>query len=53
VTTVRGRSTGIRRFAKANVRIGMAVAEHGRRPAWNEGDFFGARFGRQRIGNAE
>jgi hypothetical protein len=41
------------RFARANVRIGMAVAEHDRRPAWNEGDFFGARFGQQRIGNAE
>jgi Zn-dependent M28 family amino/carboxypeptidase len=40
------------RFARANVRIGLAVAEENRRPAWNEGDFFGARFGGLRPGNA-
>jgi hypothetical protein len=34
------------RFARANVRIGYAVAEDERRPTWNEGDFFGDRFGR-------
>jgi hypothetical protein len=34
------------RFARANVRIGYAVAEDEQRPAWNEGDFFGDKFGR-------
>jgi Zn-dependent M28 family amino/carboxypeptidase len=34
------------RFARANVRIGAAIAEADERPAWNEGDFFGERFGR-------
>ena len=34
------------RFARANVRIGHAVAEDERRPTWNEGDFFGEKFGR-------
>jgi Zn-dependent M28 family amino/carboxypeptidase len=34
------------RFARANVRIGHAVAEEDARPAWNEGDFFGDKFGR-------
>ncbi len=34
------------RFARANVRIGYAVAEDERRPTWNEGDFFGEKFGR-------
>jgi hypothetical protein len=29
------------RFARANVRIGYAVAEGQERPTWNEGDFFG------------
>jgi Zn-dependent M28 family amino/carboxypeptidase len=33
------------RFARANVRIGAAIAETEERPAWNEGDFFGERFG--------
>ena len=28
------------RFARANVRIGYAVAEDDERPTWNEGDFF-------------
>ncbi len=32
------------RFARANVRIGYAVAENPQRPTWNEGDFFGDRF---------
>jgi hypothetical protein len=32
------------RFARANVRIGSAIAEAEERPAWNEGDFFGDRF---------
>jgi hypothetical protein len=34
------------RFARANVRIGYAVAEDERRPTWNEGDFFGEKFGK-------
>ncbi len=34
------------RFARANVRIGHAVAEDDERPTWNEGDFFGEKFGR-------
>ncbi len=32
------------RFARANVRIGHAVAEGADRPTWNEGDFFGEKF---------
>jgi Zn-dependent M28 family amino/carboxypeptidase len=34
------------RFARANVRIGFAVAEDEKRPTWNEGDFFGDKFAR-------
>jgi NAD(P)-dependent dehydrogenase (short-subunit alcohol dehydrogenase family) len=34
------------RFARANVRIGYAIAEEEERPTWNEGDFFGDKFGR-------
>ena len=34
------------RFARANVRIGYAVSENEQRPQWNEGDFFGEKFGR-------
>jgi Zn-dependent M28 family amino/carboxypeptidase len=34
------------RFARANVRIGHAVAEADERPTWNEGDFFGEKFGK-------
>ena len=34
------------RFARANVRIGYAVAQDDERPTWNEGDFFGEKFGR-------
>lgn len=34
------------RFARANVRIGYAVAAEDERPTWNEGDFFGEKFGR-------
>ena len=36
------------RFARANVRIGLAVAEDETRPVWNDGDFFGERFGKAR-----
>ena len=34
------------RFARVNVRIGYAIAEDGQRPQWNEGDFFGDKFGK-------
>ena len=34
------------RFARANVRIGAAIADEDARPTWNEGDFFGEKFGR-------
>lgn len=34
------------RFARANVRIGTAIADADSRPTWNEGDFFGEKFGR-------
>lgn len=33
------------RFARAHTRMGYAVANDAERPAWNEGDFFGERFG--------
>ena len=33
-----------RRFARANARVGYAVATAAARPRWNEGDFFGERF---------
>ncbi|MDX2412963.1 MAG: M28 family metallopeptidase, partial [Woeseiaceae bacterium] len=32
------------RFARANARIGLAIANDDERPAWNEGDFFGEMF---------
>ena len=34
------------RFARANARIGYAIAGEENRPTWNEGDFFGEKFGR-------
>jgi hypothetical protein len=34
------------RFARANARIGFAIANDDARPTWNEGDFFGEKFGR-------
>ena len=34
------------RFARANVRIGAAIAKDDEPPTWNEGDFFGEKFGR-------
>jgi hypothetical protein len=34
------------RFARANARIGYAIASEEARPTWNEGDFFGEKFGR-------
>ncbi len=33
------------RLAKLNARIGQLVGDAGERPNWNEGDFFGDRFG--------
>jgi hypothetical protein len=33
-------------FTRANARIGYLVAQADARPAWNEGDFFGGKFGR-------
>jgi hypothetical protein len=37
------------RFTRANVRIGYAVAEDEQRPSWNDGDFFGEKFGKQAL----
>jgi Zn-dependent M28 family amino/carboxypeptidase len=34
------------RFVRASVRIGYRIASDAARPTWNEGDFFGDRFGR-------
>lgn len=34
------------RFARANARIGYAIANEAGPPTWNEGDFFGEKFGR-------
>jgi Zn-dependent M28 family amino/carboxypeptidase len=36
------------RFARAHTRIGYIIGNDAERPAWNEGDFFGARFARQK-----
>jgi len=33
------------RFTRANLLIGLEVANRAARPRWNEGDFFGARYG--------
>lgn len=41
------------RFARANVRIGLGIAAGNDRPTWNEGDFFGARFGQDRLGDTK
>jgi len=35
------------RFARANARIGYAIANDDARPTWNEGDFFGEKFARK------
>lgn len=37
------------RFARANMRIGLAIAEEQGRPQWNKGDFFGDKFASGRI----
>jgi len=33
------------RFARAGVRVGYRIAMEDQRPTWNEGDFFGGKFG--------
>jgi hypothetical protein len=33
-------------YARLNFLIGYQVAQASQRPAWNKGDFFGARFGK-------
>ena len=42
----------IRRFARANARVGFLVGNADGRPTWNEGDFFGDRFARDRVETA-
>ncbi len=37
------------RFARANVRIGLEIADEDTPPTWNDGDFFGERFRTDRI----
>lgn len=37
------------RFARANARIGLRVANAPDRPEWNEGDFFGLRYGKRTV----
>jgi len=32
------------RFARANARLGIEIANANARPLWNKGDFFGVRF---------
>jgi hypothetical protein len=34
------------RFARTKARIGYVIGNDDRRPTWNEGDFFGEKFGR-------
>ena len=41
------------RFARANARIGFAIANADERPTWNEGDFFGDRFAPERTASAD
>lgn len=41
-------SEGAERFARAALLAGLIVADGDARPAWNEGDFFGDRFRRDR-----
>lgn len=33
-------------FTEVNAQIGLTLANQEKRPAWNEGDFFGTTFGR-------
>jgi Peptidase family M28 len=41
------------RFARANVRIGHAVAEDPVAPVWHAGDFFGKKFGKHRMAGSD
>ncbi|UNK48297.1 M28 family metallopeptidase [Lysobacter sp. S4-A87] len=41
------------RLARLNARIGTLIADAPQRPAWNAGDFFGERFGKQAAAGAE
>ncbi len=41
------------RFARANVRIGAAIADQPTAPKWNAGDFFGEKFGKGRIADSD
>lgn len=41
------------RFARANVRIGLAIAGLEDNPTWNAGDFFGMKFGRDRMAGSD
>ncbi|MDX1508398.1 MAG: M28 family peptidase, partial [Woeseiaceae bacterium] len=36
----------VERFTRSHVRIGYEIANADERPTWNEGNFFGERFGR-------
>lgn len=40
------------RFARANTRLGYAIAAEDARPYWNEGDFFGDKFGAMSVTGA-
>lgn len=41
------------KFAQVNFLIGFQVANRTERPAWNPGDFFGEKFGRQQKSTPE
>ena len=41
------------RFARANARIGFAVANADERPTWNEGNFFGEKFGGNNVAGGD
>jgi Zn-dependent M28 family amino/carboxypeptidase len=40
-------------LARVNARIGLAVANDPKRPAWLPGDFFGETFGRKRMAESD
>jgi len=39
------------RFSRAGARIGFRIAMNDERPGWNEGDFFGEKFGQKKWAN--
>jgi len=39
------------RFSRAGARIGFRIAMNDERPGWNEGDFFGEKFGQKEWAN--